>query len=265
MSPSKSASKESAPSGVPVTVVPIAKKTPIPESPRSPPPPPPRAPEEGKKDEEPSLAAMEEMPSSQAFSDVDDDEDFYLQAKKIKTNVIRDSVDEEEERMKTTAKIQPLHNQCTAAIMPLRYTSGSVGYDVFSLSEITVRPKVPTVVPLGFALIPPENYYGQLHTKSSKAMEGIIVVGGVIDRDYRGEVAAILYNMTDEVITLPKTTAVCQLVFLRVATPSFEEFNVQGDKTERGERGCLQKKKKEEETTAVKDATATVAKADEKK
>jgi dUTP pyrophosphatase len=204
------------------------------ESPRSPPPPPhsPLVEKEDKVEEE-------DYPSSQVFSD---EEDFYVRAKKIKANVIRDEEDEEERRIRSSAKIQSLHNGCTTALMPSRATSGSIGYDVFAMSEVTVRPRNPTVVPLGFALIPPQNYYGQLFTKSSSAMEGLVVLGGVIDPDYRGEVAAILHNMTDKVITLPKATAVCQLIFIQAATPEIRAFHVTGDVTDRGDRGCLKKK-----------------------
>lgn len=41
----------------------------------------------------------------------------------------------------------------------------------------------------------PSHHYGQLSTRSSLAQRGVIVVGGVIDPDYQGEVKVILMNV----------------------------------------------------------------------
>lgn len=39
------------------------------------------------------------------------------------------------------------------------------------------------------------NHYGQLSTRSSMAKKGLIVVGGVIDPDYQGEIKVVLINL----------------------------------------------------------------------
>jgi len=46
----------------------------------------------------------------------------------------------------------------------------------------------------GIAIEIPEGYYGQILTRSSCAKKGLIVLGGVIDSGYRGEVKVIIYT-----------------------------------------------------------------------
>ena len=71
-------------------------------------------------------------------------------------------------------------------------------------------------MPLGLRLELPEGTYGQLLTRSSSAKRGMTVEGGVIDADYRGEVAVILYNHTDSDIRLGTERAIAQLLVLPV-------------------------------------------------
>ena len=64
----------------------------------------------------------------------------------------------------------------------------------------------------------PEGYVGFLKTRSSMALIGIDVVGGVIDSDYRGEVAVILHNTTPSVYNVKAGRRIAQLVILPVFT-----------------------------------------------
>jgi dUTP pyrophosphatase len=181
-------------------------------------------------------------PPSQAMFDDDDDEEVVRVAKKIRVTgrVIDDDDDDDDDENADAVKIQGTLMEYTT---PGRATAGSVGYDVFAVKEVVLEPQKATAIPLGFRLIPPRNAYGQLVDKSSMALKGLIVVGGVIDPDYRGEVAAIIFNLTSEPVTMAKGDAICQMVFLSVKTPSLRHLDVAMDKTERGERGCLGEKK----------------------
>ena len=50
------------------------------------------------------------------------------------------------------------------------------------------------ILDTGIALEIPYGYYGQILTRSSCAKKGLIVLGGVIDSGYRGEVKVIIYT-----------------------------------------------------------------------
>jgi dUTP pyrophosphatase len=65
---------------------------------------------------------------------------------------------------------------------------------------------------------------------------GLDVLAGVIDSDYRGEICCVLYNTGDETISLPAGSKICQLVVERIITPEAVWVN-DLDETARGAAG----------------------------
>ena len=49
---------------------------------------------------------------------------------------------------------------------------------------------------------------------------GLDVLAGVIDADYRGEIHCLLYNAGDETISLPAQSKICQLIIEKIITPT---------------------------------------------
>jgi dUTP pyrophosphatase len=197
------------------------------------------------------IPVAEDSPRSPIFASQefdDDDYDFIRRSKTTtKMGVIR-SDDEEDcpPRHRTDEDPEDLREFVKIMIdapgkdLPLkRFTSGSVGYDVYAPKKIALPPMCAVAVGLGFYMMPPEGHYGQFMSKSRLALNGIITVGGVIDPDYRGEVAVILFNLTSTVKTLEKDEAISQLIFLKMKTPAIRLFRVSDHPTERGARGCL--------------------------
>jgi hypothetical protein len=88
-------------------------------------------------------------------------------------------------------KLQRLH---PLAFLPFRATPGSVGYDLTSFHAISIQPHSIVKIPLGFALEIPKTFRCQIASRSSLAAKGIVVVGGVIDNDYRGDVTQIFFK-----------------------------------------------------------------------
>jgi dUTPase len=131
-------------------------------------------------------------------------------------------------------KLLRLHPQ---ASLPFRATSGSVGYDLTSYNTITIEPHNTTKIPLGFALDIPSAFRCQVASRSSLAAKGIIVVGGVIDNDYRGDVTVILSNLTNQPITLPAYSKIAQLLFIPSALPEIRETSEPLSHTDRSSNG----------------------------
>lgn len=50
-------------------------------------------------------------------------------------------------------------------------------------------------------------------------MKGIIINGGVIDPDFRGEINVIVYNATGEILYIRKHEKIAQMVLLNYSTP----------------------------------------------
>ena len=96
---------------------------------------------------------------------------------------------EEEE---DTAIIELVHPE---AKMPVRATDGSAGADLFSVVDIAIPSKKQGKVPLGLKITAPVGTYARVAPRSGLAASKMIDVGaGVIDRDYAGECAVIIFN-----------------------------------------------------------------------
>lgn len=84
--------------------------------------------------------------------------------------------------------------------IPTKGSEHSAGYDLYSCCNALIYPQERALVKTGIVLEIPEGYYGRIAPRSGLALKnGIDVMAGVIDSDYRGEIGVILYN-TDKKI-----------------------------------------------------------------
>jgi dUTP pyrophosphatase len=60
--------------------------------------------------------------------------------------------------------------------------------------------------------------------------------GGIIDAGYRGEVHIVLWNLSNEKISLQRGDRIAQLLIIPVATPAVREVSSL-DETARGKKG----------------------------
>ena len=107
------------------------------------------------------------------------------------------------------------------AILPTRGSSKAAGLDMYSIEEVSLEPKQRALVRTGLAVAIPEGYYGRVAPRSGLATkQGLDVLAGVIDADYRGEIGCLLCNTGDETIHLPAQSKICQLIIERIITPT---------------------------------------------
>jgi len=127
------------------------------------------------------------------------------------------------------------------AQLPVRATDGSVGYDIFmdqDFPPFILAPGEQQKIPTGLAIqVDVLGYYGQIIGRSGLAARGIqVMLGGVIDSDYRGEMFILLRNFSNEPFKVEGRIA--QLVLLRYATLLVEEVAFSElSQTERGASG----------------------------
>ncbi len=80
---------------------------------------------------------------------------------------------------------------------PYRATEGSSGLDLSacldSPGHLDIGPD-PVLVPTGIAVEVPPGYDGQIRPRSGLTVQGVGVVFGTIDSDYRGEVLVTMYT-----------------------------------------------------------------------
>ena len=65
-------------------------------------------------------------------------------------------------------------------------------------------------------MIIPSGYTGIIHAKSGLAMEGIVTITGIIDKDFHGEIGLMIHNITETDYKVLKENPLAQLVVYQV-------------------------------------------------
>jgi len=141
--------------------------------------------------------------------------------------------------MSATLQIKKLNEQ---AVLPSKGSPQSAGYDLYSIEKYTLKPLERKLFKTGLAMSIPSGMYGRIAPRSGLAFkQGLDVMAGVIDEDYRNEVGVILINLSSEDVSVPvvkdgKETAIAQIIFEfcnNVNVTVVDELNT----TERGQGG----------------------------
>lgn len=109
---------------------------------------------------------------------------------------------------------------------PKRAHENDAGADVFVQSADVLWPHTTTKVPLGFGLELPDGYAAYIFPRSGLSSKGIVCELPPIDSGYRGEVHAIVSNLSDEPYQLQKGDRVGQLVVMPVVVADFINYNI---------------------------------------
>ncbi|CAJ0933189.1 unnamed protein product [Ranitomeya imitator] len=123
------------------------------------------------------------------------------------------------------------------ARIPERATPLSAGLDLSALdvTVITSGKVVPISTGLGCQI--PKGHYGQIATRSSFALKGAIVVGGIIDADYQGEIKVLMLNLEIEPLIIEKKQNMAQMLLIPVNLSLGEEGHAPTELTVRGDKG----------------------------
>lgn len=123
------------------------------------------------------------------------------------------------------------------ATLPTRGSNASAGLDLYSIEDISIGPRRRILARTGLAVAVPEGFYGRVAPRSGLAVKnGLDVLAGVIDSDYRGELCCALLNTGDETIELRQGSRLCQLIIEQIITPT-PEWADDLDETTRGAGG----------------------------
>ena len=145
--------------------------------------------------------------------------------------------------------------------VPKRGSEMAVGFDLYASETVTIKGYSAGEVFHDFKMfLDSTNIFAELQGRSSTYKKGLLVIPGVIDNDYRGEIKTIVFNLGEEEYTIKKNESISQFVFKNYNT----EFNVQilGDDEElpfskRGENGFGSTDKAGEDGED-KDVTSTI-------
>lgn len=101
------------------------------------------------------------------------------------------------------------------AIIPTQGTNFAAGYDLYAAEDAVVICGTRKLIKTNISMEITPGYYGRIAPRSGLAYKnGIDVLAGVIDSDYRGDIGVILYN-TDKNIdfNIKKGDRIAQIIF----------------------------------------------------
>ena len=97
---------------------------------------------------------------------------------------------------------------------PSRKHYNDAGADVYTSTSINIMPHETKLIPLGFSVEVPDGYMACIFPRSSMALRGLVCEIPPIDSGYRGEVCAIVSNLTDHAQHIPEGTRIGQIVVM---------------------------------------------------
>lgn len=127
-------------------------------------------------------------------------------------------------------------------LKPFKKYKTDQGWDLKQKEDVVIGPKMYKVIGTGVRTKISKGYYGQILPRSSLQLNnGVMIMGGVIDSEYRDEIKVIVYNQGSQPLKINKGDRICQLVVIKVQLDQdFEHIeNVKTSffKTKRGKNG----------------------------
>lgn len=112
------------------------------------------------------------------------------------------------------------------AILPIKGSYGAAGYDLFSTENVIIPARKKACIKTGISIALPDETYGRVAPRSGLALKNSIDVGaGVIDMDYRGEIAVILFNHGDQDFEVSEGDRIAQLIVERIMPTILKEVD----------------------------------------
>ena len=126
-------------------------------------------------------------------------------------------------------------------VLPDYATPGAAGMDIAAHLDtaVTLAPFARAAIATGFSMQLPSGYEVQIRPRSGLALKhGVTVANapGTVDSDYRGEVAVILINLSQQNFTITPGMRIAQMVIAPVTHCRFEN-KLQLDMSDRGAGG----------------------------
>lgn len=123
------------------------------------------------------------------------------------------------------------------ATTPSRGSELAAGYDLYSAENVIIPKQGKALVKTDIAIALPEGCYGRVAPRSSLSWKHHIDVGaGVVDRDYRGNVGVVLFNLSQQDYKVQQGDRIAQLIVERISLPPLVEVEELND-TARGTAG----------------------------
>ncbi len=94
---------------------------------------------------------------------------------------------------------------------------GDAGWDIVTENDVICMPGVGTDIGSNLRMALPNHLYAVVQARSSTSKKNLLVLPGVIDAGYRGQIFVMAYNLSNRPITISKGDRIAQLlIFQRV-------------------------------------------------
>lgn len=132
-------------------------------------------------------------------------------------------------------KVQKLDSTAT---LPTKAHAGDLGYDLYALNAVSIPLGDTVLVRTGIAVEFPAGYGGLLRDRSSIATKkNLLVVAGVIDNGYTGEIQVAFYNAGSTDQHFFSGDKIAQMILLPTVSFGVEEVALVKSADERGSNG----------------------------
>lgn len=120
---------------------------------------------------------------------------------------------------------------------PEKKTKGAASFDLVAAKRYVIWPSGNTIISTGTKVALPSGHFGLVTLRSGHGFKhNLLCHIGIIDSDYRGEIAVKVFNMGKEVVEIESGDRFAQLTILNF--PFVYPMAVDSlDETERGEGG----------------------------
>ena len=100
----------------------------------------------------------------------------------------------------------------------------AAGLNLYSASSTTVPSRGKELIRTSLQIQLPDGCYGTIAPRSGLALyHHVHVGGGVIDRDFRGNVGVLIYNHSDTSFIITQGERIAQLICEKISYPTIEE------------------------------------------
>lgn len=121
------------------------------------------------------------------------------------------------------------------ATAPFKATADAVGFDISSAYSYTIKPGERCLCKTDIALMIPDGCYIRVAPRSGLALnKGIHVGGGVIDRDYTGNIGVILFNLGENEFNIQQGDRVAQIICERASYPTLAMLTAMPNNSDKG-------------------------------
>lgn len=124
-----------------------------------------------------------------------------------------------------------------AAQIPTIAKPGDAGADIYAIEDHLIPAGKREMIRTGLMVAFDPGRYLEIRSRSGLAVKnGLIVMTGTVDANYRGEIKVVLFNTSDQDYQVKVGDRIAQMVILPIFTPIFEDV-LELPPTERGEGG----------------------------